>query len=114
MADPSPYLRYAPLDHNPPDENRAGRTRDRSREGRAPPPYVPGDPENPPPNPMGDVRPNDSEPRAMIWVDAARFDLLLQVAYERRHETLSEKAWRRIATGCHGGPFRDASWNAVR
>lgn len=64
--------------------------------------------------PMGDVDLRDEEPRMMIWVDAARFDLLLQVAYERRHETLSERAWRRIATGCHGGPFRNASWNAVR
>lgn len=106
------------MDHNPPPENRAGRTRERSREGRAPPEYVPQNLANSAPsepNPMGNVRPGeDQEPRAMIWVDAARFDLLLQVAYERRHETLSESAWRRIATGCHGGPFRDASWNAVR
>lgn len=127
QLDADPLQRYPPFEHNPPPENRAGRTRERSREGREPPRYVPNEPTDESGDqqttssnnvatqrPMGDVDLRDEEPRMMIWVDAARFDLLLQVAYERRHETLSERAWRRIATGCHGGPFRNASWNAVR
>lgn len=130
MVDPEPIERYGPVNHDPPAENRAGRTRERSREGRGPPRYVPaeattgsGDQQVTSDNgagtqrpAMGHVRPDDddNEPRSIMWVDRARYDLLLQVAYERRHETLSENAWRRIATGCHGGPFRNASWNAVR
>lgn len=56
----------------------------------------------------------DSDSEKINWVDEDRFDLLLQIAYERRHETLSEAAWKRIANATHGGPFGNTSWNGVR
>lgn len=56
----------------------------------------------------------DDKTVKITWTDAARFDLFLQIAYERRHEAVSEHAWKRIAGGCHGGPFEKASWNGVR
>ena len=56
----------------------------------------------------------DSDGDKINWEDEDRFDLLLQIAYERRHETLSEAAWKRIANATHGGPFGNTSWNGVR
>lgn len=48
------------------------------------------------------------------WTPETRYELLLQVAYERRHESMSEAAWHRIARGSRGGPWMEASWNGVR
>lgn len=48
------------------------------------------------------------------WTPETRYELLLQVAYERRHESMSEAAWHRIARGSRTGPWLEASWNGVR
>lgn len=54
------------------------------------------------------------ERETIRWTPETRFELLLQVAYERRHESVSEGAWHRIAEGSRGGLWKGASWNGVR
>lgn len=55
-----------------------------------------------------------SKTEPVRWDKDTRLELLLQVAYERRHESMSEAAWHRIANGARGGLWENASWNGVR
>lgn len=55
-----------------------------------------------------------SKTEPVRWDKDTRLELLLQVAYERRHESMSEAAWHRIANGARGGLWKNASWNGVR
>ncbi|BCR84447.1 uncharacterized protein ACHE_11849S [Aspergillus chevalieri] len=62
----------------------------------------------------GEQAATQRERRTISWTPETRFELLLQVAYERRHESVSEGAWHRIADGSRGGLWKGASWNGVR
>lgn len=69
---------------------------------------------NPEGNDGGEHAAEQDEKDMIRWTPETRHELLLQVAYERRHESMSEAAWHRIARGSRGGPWMEASWNGVR